>query len=138
MKNRRSISLLIIIIIFVALITLIFSKNLFLHSYKKIYLDFTVVEDQNRLGFNPDKDALHFGTLPIGTTGFRDFEIQNLDCNKCLVSIKSNISWLKISENNFLLKKNGKKTVNVYLTIPNDAKFGEYNSFVQVYLWKTI
>jgi len=138
MKNRKSILSLVIIIIFVVLITSIFSKNIFLHSYQRIDLDFNVVEDQNRVGFNPDKDALHFGTLPRNTMGFRDFEVHNLDCNKCLVSIKSNISWLGISENNFLLKKDEKKTVKVYLTIPNDAKFGEYNSFLQVYLWKTI
>ena len=118
-----------------AIIAILSINRFFLDSYKVVNLDFQVGE---HLGFDPDPDALHFGTLPRGYVGFRDFEVQNLECKKCVVSIKSNLSWLKVQDNNFLLKKNEKKSVKVYLTVPENAEFGKYKNIVHIYLWKTI
>ena len=70
--------------------------------------------------------------------GYRNFDIQNLDCKKCKIVIKSDSEWIDISKNNFILNQNEKETVYVYLNVPNDAKIGMYNNTLKIYLWKTI
>ncbi|MBI2671239.1 hypothetical protein HYX18_04665 [Candidatus Woesearchaeota archaeon] len=135
MKFKKFLVLIAILAIFLFLSILFFVNSFLLHSYKRIYFDFIV---GNHLGFNPDKDFLHFGTLPRGAVGFRDFEVHNVDCTKCLVSIKSKLKWFRLDNNNFILKKNEKKTIVVFLNIPKDASLGDYSGFIEVYLWKTI
>jgi hypothetical protein len=129
-----------IIILFITIFVSIFlsfylvNKTL-LFSYKEIPIDFKVEE---HLGFNPDKDALHFGTLIPGYSGFRNFDIQNLECKKCRVVLKTDSNWINIDKNNFVLSQNEKETIYVYLNVPADAKIGQYNNTLKIYLWKTI
>lgn len=124
-----------IVVIVTVLLGFVIFKEFLLYSYNKIDLDFVVGD---HLGFDPDPDALHFGTIPKGFYGFRDIQIQNLGCEKCIVYLRSNIKWLKIDNNNFILKEGETKSVRIFLNVPNDAELGKYYGYVYLYIWKTI
>jgi hypothetical protein len=132
--TRLIVILLITVFVSICLSFYLVNKTL-LFSYKEVAIDFKVEE---HLGFNSDKDALHFGTLIPGYTGFRNLDIQNIDCKKCRVVLKTDSKWINIDKNNFILNQNEKETVYVYLNVPTDAKIGQYNNTLKIYLWKTI
>lgn len=129
----------IIILLAILLLSITFNIvliNFFsLNSFKSIPIDFKVGDHS---GFNADKDALHFGTLLPGTNGFRDFQIQNLDCNKCKITMKTDIDWIVLEDNNFILNKGETRTLKIYLYVPSNASIGNYNGSLNIYLWKTI
>ena len=124
----------IVILVSIAVSVLLIQKTS-LYSYKRLKIDFTIGD---HLGFNTDQDALHFGTLQQGNRGFREFDIKNMDCNKCKVSLISNLDWISLSDNDFILNKNQGKTITAYLTIPSAAKDGKYEGYLDIYLWRVL
>ena len=115
---------------FVAMIV-IFSVILFYNYYiyvntQEVGMDVTIGD---KIGFNADKDALHFATLMPGQTGKKGINItNNFDTSiKVQIYVFGNISSLaSISENNFLLGPNETKIIDISLRIPSNTKKGDY------------
>jgi len=92
------------------------------------------------LGFNVDTDALYFGTVPPGLSASRSVYINESNCGKVKVIIKVEgefKDWVTISDNGFILLREEGKSVDFQVNVPNDAVFGDYNSKVKFYFWKT-
>jgi|SRR3989338_5711968 len=103
-----------------------------------IPIEFTV---GNHIGINADNDALHFGTMPPGSNGFRSIVVQNSHCILCSVEIRVNpelASWIFLSEEQFALKKGEYKEVVVYVYVPEEASYGKYEGMLSIYFKKSI
>ena len=106
-------------------------------DYQELNFDFKI---GNNLGFNLDSDAIHFGTMFQGDEAKRNIVIKNDNCVKCLVNlkIKGNSEWISVSDNNFVLKKDETKEIEVKLNPPNDAELKEYFGTLKIYFWRII
>ena len=101
----------------------------------------TTVAVGGELGFNVDTDKLYFGTLLPGGHAERSLDIDSLACKKCLVVINKNgelADWLDLSADKFVIKQWERKSVNVVLSVPEDASEGTYNGTLKIIFWKTI
>lgn len=135
MRIKNLFLILAITILVSTAVSILLIQKTSLHSYKRLKIDFTIGD---HLGFNTDQDSLHFGTLQQGNRGFREFDVRNMDCSKCKVSLTSNLEWISLSDNNFILNKNQGKTITAYLTVPLDAKEGQYGGYLDIYLWRIL
>ncbi|MBS3118714.1 hypothetical protein J4417_03465 [Candidatus Woesearchaeota archaeon] len=93
--------------------------------------DFYVTEGQS-LGFNLDKDLMHFGSIPAGSGAYRKIIINNThlyaeNVEFKIVSDKSLGSWFSIQPDiTDTLKPKEVKEYLIYLTIPPNASVGRY------------
>jgi len=127
--------ILLAIIITASFIALISSLTFLLvvQDSKRIEMQLKV---DNYLGFNVDTDKLYFGVIPQGNTGTRRVVIENKNYEKSVVRIKLNgdlKDWIIVSENNFALKRGEAKEVKVEVTVPSDAKKGEYTGGMTIF-----
>jgi len=109
-----------------------------LEDYKELDVYVTVGD---HLGFNIDTSDLFFGTIQPGASGKRSITLELDNCDKCKVNLKSSGSikdWISISENNFIIKKGEKKSLDIFLNIPNNAQYGNYTGRLMIYFWKDI
>lgn len=82
------------------------------------------------VGLSVDKDKLHFGAVPKGGISRRMIFLYNNDTYVKSVSIKTigqASKWLRLSDNNFKLASYENKTLNVTMSIPRDADYGNYS-----------
>ena len=81
------------------------------------------------VGLSVDKDKLHFGAVPRGGISRRMVFLYNNDTYVKSVSIKATgqaSQWLRLSDNNFKLASYENKTLNLTISIPRDADYGNY------------
>lgn len=104
-------------------------------EYDKIDVQLTV---SNIIGFNVGTDALYLGAVPPGNSANRMIHIRNDRFLFGRVNIKTEgapADWLYVSDNNFYLKKDETKDINVRAVVPKDAAYGEYNGTIKVYFF---
>ncbi len=136
MKIRNIVILLFFVLVSSVFLGILFS-NLLLVDYTEVDAYLTV---GSHLGFNLDSDALYLGTVLPGFSGNRDLVVNNEDCSKCKVNIRSEgdlSRWLVISNNNFVIREGEERKVNVAVFVPQDAEFGNYTAKIKIYFWKT-
>ncbi len=91
------------------------------------------------VGLSVDKDKLHFGAVPRGGSSRRMIFLYNNDTYAKSVSIKTTgqaSKWLRLSDNNFKLASYENKTLNVTMSIPKDAEYGNYTGNLILYFKK--
>ena len=82
------------------------------------------------VGLSVDKDKLHFGAVPRGGISRRMVFLYNNDTYVKSVSIKVTgqaSQWLRLSDNHFKLVSYENKTLNITMSIPRDADYGNYS-----------
>ncbi len=85
------------------------------------------------VGINLDNSSLNFGTIMPGNNVVRQFTIINPFKTDVLVSIDfKGLSWIQINENYFILKQGELKNITITLSVPKDAKFGNYRGSMRV------
>jgi len=92
------------------------------------------------LGLNVDGDSIKFGKLMPGTSGERSILINNNATYPLrVVILKSGYiaDWVKISENNFILKEKESKEVIFEAFAPTNVGVGNYTGKVKVIFKKT-
>ncbi|UCD03488.1 MAG: hypothetical protein JSW73_03050 [Candidatus Woesearchaeota archaeon] len=94
-------------------------------------LDFIIPEDNN-IGFNPENDSFHMGTVPIDSSSSRKFYLSHNYYHPVKVDIKGigNITpYIVLSDNNFILEPNVSKKVVIKLIpkIAPDPQPGNYS-----------
>lgn len=125
-------------ILIVALLTLILIIGFMISSffeYDKMDVQLTV---SNILGFNVGTDALYLGAVPPGNSANRMIHIKNDRFLFGRVNIKTegdSADWIYVSDNNFYLKRNEIKDINVRAIVPKDAAYGDYNGTIKVYFF---
>ncbi len=110
-----------------------------LTEVKTISFDFRVVEP-SQVGFNLDKDKMHFGSVGRGSSAKRMVDIFNnhtfvQEGEFLILSNQSLGSWFKINPNStFILNPGVQQTFEIYLVVPNNATFDWYEGAIQVNL----
>ncbi|MFH1506101.1 MAG: hypothetical protein ABIE94_03905 [archaeon] len=130
MKRTHAILLIILVVVVTAILTFMFYPRQAAGSdiidTKEVAMDLTVGSD---VGFNADRDAVHFGTLDNGGLGQRSINLTN-NMNIPLVIelyISGNISdFISFSKNNIEVNPGEFKTVKVFASIPKNGIYGNY------------
>ena len=106
--------------------------------------DFHIVD--RGVGFNLDKDKIHFGIIMGGGTGTRKFTIENNASYtkkiKFLVAVIENESnsnkWIFFDPpSGWIIESKESVDFNLVLKPPKDAEEGRYGGFIIVQIYKT-
>ncbi|MFH1456050.1 MAG: hypothetical protein ABIF40_03815 [archaeon] len=88
----------------------------------------------NYTGFNVDNDALYFGAITPAGIGTRMVNITNSN-QISYVNLKAKGKlkhWVVLPENNFVMMPNENKIVEVSISVPESAAYGEYEGKLQI------
>ena len=99
------------------------------------------VKVSDHFGLNADTDAIKFGMIMLSTSAERSIVINNNATYPLkVVILKSGYiaDWVKISENNFILKENENRQVIFKVSAPENANFGNYTGKVKIIFKKTL
>jgi hypothetical protein len=114
--------------------TLSFYYGFYLIKIDKINMDVTVGE---KIGFNADTDALHFGTLYSGAESTRSLFIKNSNKFPIIVTIKNMgefSNWIELENNNIFLNKNQNTSILYRIKTPHNTNHGEYKGTSIIYI----
>jgi|TARA_B100001964_G_scaffold94910_1_gene106364 uncharacterized membrane protein len=120
-----------------------FLTYLFYNSYvieNIITLDMLVKVDDH-FGLNADADAIKFGMIMPGTSGERSIMVNNSAAYplKAIILKSGYIAdWVKVSENNFILKENENRQIIFEVSAPENADYGNYTGEVKIIFKKTL
>ncbi len=87
------------------------------------------VEISGKLGINGDSDALHFGSVQPGGWAKKSIILSNNNTYILRVALSGtgNITpYLVFPENNFMLKSNETKTLDLWVQTPDTIGYGRY------------
>ena len=133
MKNIKLwIGVAICIGILVGVFTFYTNNVLFVQDHS---VDINIVDHKDQIGFNLDKDAIHFGSVQRTGKGKRDFNLTHGFDEEARVKIriKGNISeLLKISETDFYLNKGEMKQINLTIDELTNTDSGYYSGIMRV------
>ncbi len=143
MKKRHKFSisnalvLLLIVILIVLVITSIFySRSKILH-YQEYNLLLKVTNDTSGFGIGIIPGMIYFGKMSAGNSGMQQVVLMHNYQEPVLVQMVVSGSlknWVVVSDNNFVLERNVKKTVNVTATVPEGASLGNHTGKLKIYL----
>jgi len=114
--------------------TALFFSTFMIKEKRIIPVDVIVAD---RVGFNLDPDAMHFGMVPPTGTARRKVLINNTFKHpvEVVITAYGNItSFLYISDHMFYLSPSGSKEVTFTVFIPDDAKYGKYAGYIKILL----
>lgn len=81
------------------------------------------------VGFNLDKDKLHFGTVTPSGYAFRDVYVTSSEKVK-VVAKTFGVGFMDYDKNYFILEPGKKELVRITARVPQNTRFGIYNGFV--------
>ncbi len=99
-----------------------------------IKLDMSV-KIADHFGLNADADAIKFGMITPGASSQRSILVNNnATYPLSVVLVKSGYisDWVKVSENNFILKGNESKQINFEVSAPDNIDFGNYTGKAKI------
>jgi hypothetical protein len=121
--------------------------TLFFHSislYKNISTIDMKIKVGNYIGFNLDNTYLEFGTAMPGGSSERNIEIDNIYEESLFVEIdiekkwdvyhaleesrEIKKEWVILSDNNFVIGANEKKSVKFTIVVPEGTEYGNYTA----------
>ena len=131
---------------FLLLFAVVISTFLPYFFYKSFVIEDTVilgmeVKDNDHFGLNADADAIKFGMIIPGTSSQRSIIIDNNAAYALkVVILKSGhiADWVKVSENNFILKGNETRQVIFEVSAPENADFENYAGEVKIIFKKIL
>ena len=91
------------------------------------------------VGISVDKDKIHFGAVPKGGVSRKMIFLYNNDTYGKLVTAKisGNIKpWIVLSDYKFKLSPGENKTLNITLSVPKNAGYGNYTGILNLYFSK--
>lgn len=91
----------------------------------------------DKVGLNVDTDAIWFGIVPPGGIGTKHINIAAEKTGEFVIKLHGELaSWVSVSENNFVLNKGENRSISVLANVPFNAKKGDYNGTLEVYIRK--
>lgn len=134
-------------IFYLALLLVVIISSFLTYKFYNYYiieetfiLDMEVKVDDH-FGLNADTDALKFGRLMPGTSALRSISVGNNATFPLKVAILKSgqmKDWVKVSENNFVLKINESKSIIFEAYAPENLDFGNYSGIVKIIFKKTL
>jgi len=112
--------------------TLIFYSFFIVRDVKIIEMS---LEVGNKILFNVDGDAIHFGGTTPGGSAKRTVHLAHefRFPLEVIINLDGPLSeWVSVSDNRFILKEGEFKTVSVTAKVPEDAAFGKYHGKVRL------
>ncbi len=110
------------------------------YAYYNVY-DRTVmafdfeVSDRPLMSFNLDKDAIHFGSIPVGSSGIRNIILES-DRGSFVIIKPMGTDYLTASKNYFVMPANKPTEIELIVDVPLDAKVGKYEGKLLITLKK--
>lgn len=83
--------------------------------------------------FNLDNDAIHFGSIPRGSSSLRSITLED-DRDSFVILKPSGADYLNISKNYFFMPAGQPTKIELSVEIPLDAKVGKYNGNLLIIL----
>jgi len=113
----------------------------FIYSFYKIvgYIEYPIsltVAEKNQIGFNLDPGVLNFGKVPQGGSAKRNATVSqnypfDVDVRIEVTGKVKQMVYLK--DNYFILPPNTTKQVEIFASVPEDQKLGNYTGKLRVY-----
>ena len=134
-------------IFFLALLLVVILSSFLTYKFYNYYIIeetfiFTMeVKVDDHFGLNADTDALRFGKLMHGTSAQRSVSMGNnatFPLKVAIFKFGQMKDWVKISENNFVLKINETKSIIFEAYAPENIDFGNYSGKVKIIFKKTL
>ena len=130
MNKKKAITILAIIALLSITVTSLSYSFFVVREVKVLPYDFTI---KDYIGFNVDKDALHFGTILKNGQSSRNLIITNNYQTRILVyfNIEGRGSeFFIVEENGFILMPSEEKKLSLTVKIPENAVFDTYTGKV--------
>ncbi len=114
------------------------SITLYTYSSLAIYKSYAIPMDvkvSDKIGFNLDKDALHFGTVTSPGTVNRAIDINNSLDRDVMIVIQSSgklAEWVT-HNTSFELSPGEQREVNFRLDVPSNVSHGNYTGNVKIF-----
>ena len=132
MKLKYLFLILIIIILSIIPLSFYFYNNHYVLEKTSIKTSIGV-GDSKVMGFNPTSENFNFGKGPQGSIALKHFNVTNnfsFDIKVKIFSKGDFNDWIILSDNNFILKPDEIRNVEIKVLIPNDAIKKEYNGSI--------
>ena len=137
MEINRFFLLLIVVVALFSFSTYFFYDYFVIENIIKLNMS---VKVSDHFGLTADSDAIKFGMIKPGTSSERSIIVNNKAAYPLrVVIIKSGYiaDWVKVSENNFILKGNESRQINFEVFVLNNIDFGNYTGKVKIIFKKT-
>ncbi|MEW6063215.1 MAG: hypothetical protein AB1571_02500 [Nanoarchaeota archaeon] len=134
MKINKYLFYILIIFVFISIIWAIYT-DLFIDTnvYRIIELEMDL-KVGDYVGFNVNTDKIYFGIVPKGASSKRIITITNFNISSNIIIEKKGefADWVYLDEKTFLMKPNEIKNITVTVTVPKNAKYGNYTSKLKI------
>lgn len=136
MKKVNLFLIVIIISLTVSFFTFYIYQKSRIVQINKFPMDVRVAENQI-IGFNVDPDGFHFGSVPRGSGGQRELRIHQVEEDVIVYMYKKGeiAPWVSYP-NSFTVRKGESKNITLSVSIPREAKPGNYSGEITVILKK--
>lgn len=133
-KMSKKVIFVIILVAIISLLSISLYSNLidFISNFQKIEVYAEVIVS-DYYGISINDTSIVFGILPPGGTSNKDIDLTNnynRDVKFKIYSEGSIKDFIKVSENNFVLKPNEHKSLSFSVKIPKNISSGKYDGKV--------
>ena len=133
MMKKRTFLLLCVIAAAISIVLTMFAFFYYnVYDTEVVAFDFEV-PDTPIASFNLDKDAIHFGSIPRGSSSLKSITIEN-ERDSFVILKPLGADYLNISKNYFIMPANKPTKIELSVDIPLDAKIGKYNGNLLIIL----
>ncbi len=126
-KKKKTIKK-IIAYLLVAAITVVITSTIYYNQYTTIIIPYDYITT-DYVGFNGDKDLLHFGAGIPGSTLEREIILQSTE--PTLITIITDQSYISSSKNNFILEPTTPQAITFYVLIQQQPQ-GNYTGTILI------
>lgn len=136
---RNKVILLVVCVILVTIVIAGFVYNIVSVFDMQRYSYHINVSEKGEIGLNIDTDALYFGKIPHGGSGYRYIDIVNSHAKplKILITFSGDGSeWIAPEDNGFVLNPAQNRSIAIIANIPDDAQLGEYAGTMSIFFKK--
>ena len=107
----------------------------YLQEYREIPYDFDV--RVGGIGINAGTDAIHFGGVNPGGSGYRFMNITAAHDGRLVIAFKGDgASYLYADPNNVRVSRGQPLRVQLSIAVPDDARLGNYSGVAKFYFYK--
>jgi hypothetical protein len=134
MKKNILFLLITLISLFVSFVAFIIIDTGRVIQVNKFSMDIRVI-NSSVMGMNVDPGAFHFGALSAGRSARRELWIRNVEEDAIVIISKRGLmaQWVG-NPNDFIIRKGENKNISFSISVPKDAKLGNYTGEVFVVL----
>jgi hypothetical protein len=108
----------------------------YLREYRTIPFDFHI-ETGKLVGLNANADALHFGTMPPGSSSRRNVTVTAVADSRLVFRFSGNGSaYLRVNPSELILTKGVPMNISFFLSTPDTLPDGNYSGIVKFYFFR--